>query len=260
MLHIQYPYYQLFHSIQEQKEESLSSELLENWVKENPEEIRWIKKLSSYSQEDWQNSSSDERCKIYALGRINELALFKLDQLKSSDSFTSSFETYLHFFEKLGLEIKKTNNFHPFFHEIVEAEESQIHREITLKAVHYPILMIGNLLFSRARVSVLLPKGKYNLDCIKNSTLFWAYRRMNRKTEDLSSGWGSNSQWRTEMRIDLETEKQYFYNLKGGNIDLNKEEGNHIQSLIDFLKFRHIIFPMDEEEYFIYEYRYEENK
>ncbi|MEM6806664.1 MAG: hypothetical protein AAF696_35010 [Bacteroidota bacterium] len=262
MLKVQFPYYQLFQSLQEQGENRLSSELLENWLKENPDEIAWIRKLSNYQLEDWKTSHSDELCRIYALGRINELCLYKLDKLKADQSslFSSCFQSYLHFFQNLGLQIREENPFHPFFHEIVEIAESDSHTQINLREVLYPALMIGKSVFSRARVSAFLPQDSYDLHCLKTSTLFWAYRRANRKTQDLSYGWGSNSQWRTEMRIDVETEEKYHYNLRGGNIDLNQLQGNHKKSLIDFLRFRHILVPMDEEEYFIYEYGYEEEK
>jgi hypothetical protein len=47
----------------------------------------------------------------------------------------------------------------------------------------------------------------------ERSTLYWAYARNHRKSEDLSRGWGSNSQWRTAFRRDYALGGRLFYNV-----------------------------------------------
>ena len=47
----------------------------------------------------------------------------------------------------------------------------------------------------------------------ERSTLYWAFARNNRPTEDLSNGWGSNSQWRTSFRRDYELDGTLYYNV-----------------------------------------------
>ena len=52
-------------------------------------------------------------------------------------------------------------------------------------------------------------------DVAEGSTLYWAYRRKNRPYRDLSQGWGSNSQWRTEFRRDYTDGRDFVYNADG---------------------------------------------
>jgi len=54
---------------------------------------------------------------------------------------------------------------------------------------------------------------EFNIDIINKSTLFWAHRRNSRPYEDLSVGWGSNSQWGTRFRFDILSDNSYIYNL-----------------------------------------------
>ncbi|MDT8350984.1 hypothetical protein [Roseomonas mucosa] len=46
-----------------------------------------------------------------------------------------------------------------------------------------------------------------------STTLYFAKRRRHRRTEDLSLGWGSNSQWRTAFRRDYAEGGRLFYNV-----------------------------------------------
>src|SRR5262249_44186431 len=52
----------------------------------------------------------------------------------------------------------------------------------------------------------------------EQSTLYFAYRRQHRKTNDLSMGWGSNSQWRTSIRRDYQSGRGWIYNVDGKNL------------------------------------------
>ncbi|WP_437297214.1 hypothetical protein [Sorangium sp. So ce426] len=49
----------------------------------------------------------------------------------------------------------------------------------------------------------------------ESSTMYWAYRRKNRPQQDLSQGWGSNSQWRTAFRRDYRVGQTSYYNVDG---------------------------------------------
>ena len=91
----------------------------------------------------------------------------------------------------------------PFFHEIVSAEAaSDPHAAIELTHVHWPCLMVGELLFSRAGCTVNGGADHLDPKIAGHSVLYWAHRRRARRTTDLSVGWGSNSQWRTRFRRD----------------------------------------------------------
>ena len=49
----------------------------------------------------------------------------------------------------------------------------------------------------------------------EQSTLYWAHRRLQRPTDDLSVGWGHNSQWRTAFRRDYADDEHYYFNVDG---------------------------------------------
>jgi hypothetical protein len=49
----------------------------------------------------------------------------------------------------------------------------------------------------------------------ETSTLYWAYWRKNRRCLDLSEGWGSNSSWATEFRLDYRFGDRFHYNVDG---------------------------------------------
>ena len=73
--------------------------------------------------------------------------------------------------------------------------------------------MLGNMMFSRAGVSVRGGRNHIRKEIVERSTIYWTYWRRYRPSNDLSHGWGSNSQWRTSFRRDYQTEESYFYNV-----------------------------------------------
>ncbi|MEV0729342.1 hypothetical protein [Polymorphospora sp. NPDC050346] len=91
------------------------------------------------------------------------------------------------------------HEFSPFHHEIfaVETDESAV--TATLQEVLWPGFRFGDLQFCRAGVRVRAPSWLIDPDVATRSTLHFTFRRGSRTTHDLSHGWGSNSQWRTEF-------------------------------------------------------------
>jgi hypothetical protein len=61
----------------------------------------------------------------------------------------------------------------------------------------WPGFHFGDLLFCRAGVHVRAPSHLIDPTVATTSTLYFTFRREPRRTNDLSHGWGSNSQWRT---------------------------------------------------------------
>jgi hypothetical protein len=57
--------------------------------------------------------------------------------------------------------------------------------------------------------------GAHHLDPVHaaTSTLHWAWARRHRPVEDLSHGWGSNSQWDTDFRRDYLLPDQLLCNV-----------------------------------------------
>jgi hypothetical protein len=108
------------------------------------------------------------------------------------------------------------------------------------------------------------------LDLINSASIYWTYRRKNRKYLDLSQGWGSNSQWRTDLRLDIETKDSFIYNQKG-KFDLNnlttelleelRQQNLEIEEAIELTKYRHFVrSTKDDTDLFPYDFKYEEKK
>jgi hypothetical protein len=129
-------------------------------------------------------------------------------------------DVYLRFFEALGVERCSESAFSPFYHEVVQVEDAsdeidgvQILREI------WPGLRFGEMILGRAGVSVRCSPTLMSKSIAERSTLYWAHKRIRRSVNDLSVGWGHNSQWRTAFRRDYEDERHYYFNVDG-SIDL----------------------------------------
>lgn len=124
--------------------------------------------------------------------------------------------------EALGLRDASTVNFHPFFHEIVAVEPADDNDQpITLVRQHWPPLMLGSMMLSRGGVTVSGGQNHIRKAIAETSTLYWAYRRKDRPRQDLSAGWGSNSQWRTSFRRDYRVGTTFYFNVDGTN-DLSR--------------------------------------
>ena len=70
-------------------------------------------------------------------------------------------------------------------------------------------------MFSRAGVQVFCREGTLNKQVAETSMMYFTYRRGNRRTCDLSQGWGSNSQWRTDFRLDCEGATAFHFHIQG---------------------------------------------
>ncbi|MFJ4189019.1 hypothetical protein [Kitasatospora sp. NPDC089509] len=132
---------------------------------------------------------------LYALSRVSDYLL--LDP---------QIPPYLSLFAALGMTAFDDRSFDPFLHEIVEVEQAEDpHSPIEILDHHWPGLMLGELLFSRAGVRVRAGVAHAERGVADRWPLYWTHRRAHRPTRDLSQGWGNNSQWRTDFRLDYRT-------------------------------------------------------
>lgn len=132
------------------------------------------------------------------------------------DRATVSAAQYQEFFVALGFTPITDRPFSPFHHEIVEVVEiPDLPEEVMVDHVYWPGLMFGEMLFSRSGVRVRCRRGVLDKSAAEDSILFFTFARHRRKTEDLSHGWGHNSQWTTRFRRDYETERYLHYNVDG---------------------------------------------
>ncbi|BAJ32211.1 MULTISPECIES: aminoglycoside phosphotransferase family protein [Kitasatospora] len=114
---------------------------------------------------------------------------------------------YRAFFTRLGMTgTGAKGGFDPFLHEIAElvpAEDPDA--PIELLDVLWPGFTFGELLFVRAGVRVRAGARVAEPGWADASPMYWAFRRRGRPPVDLSHGWGSNSQWGTNLRMDFRT-------------------------------------------------------
>jgi hypothetical protein len=153
------------------------------------EERRWLEAFGKRRGRPIPDATAEELWELYALSRVVDVLRLGADIAE--------------FMESLGLQRIAPRPFHPFFHEIVS---------IGAPAEVWPGYMLGPLVMARAGVVV---DEDFPKEIAEQSTLYWAYRRANRRTEDLSMGWGSNSQWRTGFRRDYVLDGILYYNVDG---------------------------------------------
>jgi hypothetical protein len=140
---------------------------------------------------------------------------------------------YLHLFTSLGMRpfgLTGTGTgtsaaFDPFLHEIVEVEQAEDPDEpVRILDVVWPGLWLGPLLFGRAGVRVRAGVNHAERGVADRSPLYWTFLRRHRPTVDQSLGWGHNSQWRTDFRLDYRTEDGDRLHLDGW-LDLDAPGG-----------------------------------
>jgi len=118
----------------------------------------------------------------------------------------------------LGFEEFQQPAFHPFYHEIVEVEQSPDPDEpITLLGIVWPGFILGQMMFCRAGARIRGGAHFVRKDLAEHSHLYWAFVRRNRTAVDASHGWGHNSQWSTDFRRDYVDQDAYYYNVDGDN-------------------------------------------
>ncbi|MDN3029156.1 hypothetical protein [Streptomyces sp. S.PB5] len=156
----------------------------------------------------------DERCgdllwELYALSRVSDVLLTGFQPPGEDVGVwpAVSRAEYLRLFTGLGLTpFEEVGVFDPFLHEIVEVEQTEDPDEpVRITEVVWPGLWFGSLLFGRAGVRVRAGARHAERGVADRSPLYWTYLRRHRPTVDLSQGWGHNSQWRTDFRVDLRT-------------------------------------------------------
>ncbi|MFI9360821.1 hypothetical protein ACIG5E_07135 [Kitasatospora sp. NPDC053057] len=144
----------------------------------------------------WWADDEDLLEELYALSRVSDYLL--LDP---------QLPPYLHLFTALGMTPFDTHSpFDPFLHEITEVEQAEDpNTPIEILDIRWPGLMLGELLFSRAGVRVRAGAAHAERGVADRWPIYWTHRRAHRPTRDLSQGWGNNSQWRTDFRLDYRT-------------------------------------------------------
>jgi hypothetical protein len=212
-------YRKLFELMHGQDSRQLYRLLIVPWVEQNRAEREWLCAFASRTGNPFPPVAAEELWRLYALSRINEILLlgFQPGQAAADPPASGiSLDEYQDFARSMGLTVFQTADFSPFCHEIVQLDQAQDEDQpIQLESTYWPCLLLGEMVFSRGGVRVSGGKRHARKEVAESSTLYWSYRRKNRPHQDLSHGWGGNSQWRTRFRRDYRVGKQYHYNVDG---------------------------------------------
>jgi hypothetical protein len=162
----------------------------------------------------------DDLWELYAFSRVSDILLLPYQNgAHDGTAWTGPAigpDERVAFFTALGLERIDKPDFHPFYHEIVAVDQAaDAASPISVVDELWPGFMLGHLLICRAGIHVRGGADRILKDVAEGSTLYWASRRKNRPYRDLSQGWGSNSQWRTEFRRDYTDGRDFVYNADG---------------------------------------------
>ncbi len=261
-----------FETILDFKAEDFFESVIKKWIVENDYK-NYISNISNKISGRKNELLQEDIWELYALSRV--LDLLTLPFQTDNDADDSDWKgpritvaEYIEFNNLLGLEITTPFSFKPFNCEIIEAQIGMNDFEII--ECNFPAVKLNNLMIKKAGVKILLNPDKFNLNLINKASIYWAFRCKNRKYFDLSQGWGSNSQWRTDLRLDIETENSYIYNVTGRfnlnspTIELTEElnqQDLELNEAVELTVFRHFMkCTKDDSDLFPYYFRFEEQK
>lgn len=262
----------LYDKIIEFEGEKLFESVLKKWVIDTDYK-RYISTISSSVQIEKANLTQEENWELYALSRVLDILTLQFQPDNQADGSEwlgpkISIPEFEEFISLIGLDVITPNTFNPFNCEIIHAQEGENNFEIIES--YFPAVKLKNMIIKRAGMKISLKAIDYNLTLINNASIYWTFRRKNRIYFDLSQGWGSNSQWSTDLRLDLETNNHFVYN-QNGRFDLNhvtpelldelNQQNLEIQEAIDLTRFRHFVTSTkDDSDLFPYDFKYEEEK
>lgn len=196
------------------------ADLLLPWLRDNPQVLGWLRSFAQRQGNPVPPASKEELWVLHAFSRIGQLLVLPLQQGRGNGEGWAgpplSLAEYEAFVEALGMTVLRPAQFSPFYHEIVELQPAgSAHARAAILAWRWPCVMLGNMLFSRGGVDVCAGKTIFKPGIADASTLYWADRRKGRPVNDLSDGWGANSQWRTSFRRDYVVGDTRLYNVDG---------------------------------------------
>lgn len=217
MIPEQATYRELYHQIVDYEGDSLFDDLLAPWLRESGDERRWLAEFGARRGTPVPPADDGDVIRLYALSRVVDVLVLSFEPRAPDAGWNLASVTadeFNRFMTGLGLERIDRPVFHPFFHEIVAVDQApEEDAAPELVDVFWPGYMLGPLLISRAGCRVRAGRRHLVKEIAETSLLYWAYARNNRRSYDLSRGWGSNSQWRTRFRRDYAIDGALHYNV-----------------------------------------------
>ena len=199
---------------------SAFADVLQPWLKVHSAEVERLRSFKERTGNPIPTATVEELWWLYAISRVFELLALKFqgdcaDQNSWSGPAISE-EEFAKFARYLGLDVLSPNRYSPFYHEVVQLySAADADQSTNILRYHWPCLMLGTLLIMRAGVTLTADARVMAPGIADKSMLYWAYRRKNRPYQDLSHGWGGNSQWRTSFRRDYCLGESFHFNVDG---------------------------------------------
>lgn len=215
----QQPWRELYDDILGYGGDALHADLLQPWLARNGAERRWLDGIRGRRGDPVPAMRTEESCRLYALSRIVQLLQLSFAPPAPEPAWSLaavSGDDFARFMDALGLEQAERSGFHPFLHEVVTVDQlAEEDAQPEVAGVYWPAYVLGPLLVSRAGCRVRAGRAHLAKEVAERSTLYWAYARNTRDTDDPSRGWGGNSQWRTAFRRDYALDGRLWYNVDG---------------------------------------------
>lgn len=189
------------------------------WLQASTDLHSWIRSINRRKGDPIPSIDEEESWELYALSRVLDVLILGFQDGGADAGWSGpqiSVNEFQYFIQALGMTLVMPTTYSAFYHEIVDVRpvEKPSHVPIITK-YRWPCVMLGDLLILRAGVELTAGKDILSPSLACNTTLYWAYRRKVRLHQDLSHGWGSNSQWRTSFRRDYVIGKTQFFNVDG---------------------------------------------
>ncbi|MEV8630699.1 hypothetical protein AB0395_03500 [Streptosporangium sp. NPDC051023] len=216
----------LYENVLDHEGAGLADEL-RRWLNEHPAHVEEVLEagrpgshlipLGNLGKSHRQGYSPLER--LYAVSRVLDLLIMNYqdpsdDSTPVANTLFPSVDAYPAFCEALGANRIDKRDFHPFFHEIVAVRQADDPDEPpAIVEECWPGYLVGSMLLMRAGVVVRAGVRRLVAGVADRSTLYWTYRRRSRPVDDLSYGWGGNSQWATDFRRDYLVSDWLHYNV-----------------------------------------------
>lgn len=244
---------QLYARIREYTGEALYADVLEEaipLIRDNG-----LREAAPWKQYDVKRIDSNVEVYFYALHRINEALLYQFQKPVHCGNSGITMEQYVDFWVNVGLTVYEPKEFHPFMCEIYEVHNCEAPTAPILLGSRWPCLLFGEMLFSRASVAVSACGVHLHKQTAENATLYWSHLRADRKYDDLSLGWGHNSQWGTSFRLDYWIGDRLLYNVNHDDEDLDDldEETIPEERRMELLKYRCCVRAPEVSECFPYD-------
>ena len=228
------PYFRrLFDDLMELRDGSDPGPQLERWVEDGRlavESFRYLARASAVHIDGNVEVANRNLWNLYALSRVVDLLLLPL-QPPSNTPFHESLpllrisrKQLSSFMGAIGLLEFTREDFHPFYHEVVSAVSGQTYAAgLAGRGVEHlwPAFMLEDMIICRAGVVTRVDDPSIDRSILESSPLYWSCWRRHRECDDLSKGWGSNSQWGTSFRRDLRLADGSFLFNADGEISLN---------------------------------------